>query len=93
MRTRPVSPIGTDKLRVIGHGIDCDFYAPAPDHAAQEEPLVVQVGRLAAVKHQATTIEAVAATGARLALIGGVQAGSPRGYEEQLRGLIRPAGV
>ena len=89
-------PISTDKLRVIGHGIDCEFYAPSPpldpipqDERGGSQPLVVQVGRLAAVKHQATTIRAVAETEARLALIGGVQAGYPRGYEEQLRELMR----
>ena len=93
-------PYRTDKLRIIGHGIDCDFYSPPPPNplphqekggtvSLQEHPLIVQVGRLAAVKHQATTIEAVAGTEARLALIGGVQARYSRGYEEQLRALIR----
>ncbi len=116
-------PYDSDKLRVIGHGIDCDFYSPpAPKLLTQQElgesqalssgggiqapfplgggragdggaPLVAQVARLAAVKHQATTIEAVAGTEARLALIGGVQAGSPQGYEEGLRGLIRRLGI
>ena len=66
-------PYRTDKLRVIGHGINCDFYAPPPAkpiaHQArrrtaslQQHPLIVQVARLAAVKHQATTIQAVAGT-------------------------------
>ncbi len=120
-------PYDTDKLRVIGHGIDCDFYAPPPPpnpllptlwRASQSEgegtralglgggiqspfppgggragdggdPLVVQVARLAAVKHQATTIQAVAGSEARLALIGGVQPGSPREYERELHALIR----
>lgn len=87
-------PYRTDKLRVIGHGIDCDFYAPADDRAVTDaEPLVVQVARLAAVKHQATTIAAVAEIEARLALIGGVQAGYPRGYEQGLRELIGRLGV
>ena len=53
------------------------------------QPLVVQVGRLAAVKHQATTIQAAAETEARLALIGGVQPGSPQAYERGLRALIQ----
>ena len=54
---------------------------------------MVQVARLAAVKHQATTIAAVAETEARLALIGGVQAGYPRQHADQLRALIRRLGV
>ncbi len=123
-------PYSTDKLRVIGHGIDCDYYSPPPPNplspslwrASHEEgggiqasisggdiqtpfppgggragdgaaPLVVQVARLAAVKHQATTIGAVAGIEARLALIGGAQAGSPQGYEEGLREQIRRLGV
>lgn len=88
-------PYDTDKLRVIGHGIDCEFYAPAPDQVAVGDavPLVAQVARLAAVKHQATTIGAVAGTEARLALIGGAQAGSPQEYEKGLREQIRRLGI
>ncbi|MCY3779031.1 MAG: glycosyltransferase [Chloroflexi bacterium] len=119
-------PYATDKLRVIGHGIDTDFYAPPPSskplppslwRASQDEgggiqvpssdratqtpfppgggragdggdPLVLQVARLAAIKHQATTIQAVAGAEARLALVGGLQPGYPPGYEARLRRLI-----
>ena len=85
-------PYETDKLRVIGHGIDTDFYAPA---AAVDggDPLFVQVGRLAAIKHQATTIEAVAATAGALALIGGAQAGASSEYERRLVGMARELGL
>ena len=116
-------PYATEKLRVIGHGIDSEFYAPFPHPKSlpQDEggtsplaleqrspflpgempaiemagwagdegaPLVAQVARLAAIKHQATTIEAAAGTEARLALIGGAQPGAPRDYERELRDLI-----
>lgn len=81
-------PYATDKLRVIGHGIDTDFYAPiSPSPAAR--PLVVQVGRLAAIKHQKTTIQAVAATKADLTLVGGLQAGYPASYAHELEEMIR----
>ena len=85
-------PYETDKLRVIGHGIDTDYYAPA---AAVDKggPLVVQVGRLAAIKHQATTIKAVAATAGALALIGGVQAGASGEYERRLVGMAQELGL
>jgi len=91
-------PYDTDKLRVIGHGIDCDFYSPPPPTPLTQQelgaaPLVAQVARLAAVKHQATTIKAVAETEARLALIGGVQPGSPQAYERELREQIRRLGI
>lgn len=92
-------PYATGKLRVVGQGIDADYYAPAPPLRAQGgkgdpnstsaggEPLVLQVARLAAIKHQATAIKAVAQTDARLALVGGTQPGYPRRYEERLRAL------
>ncbi len=90
-------PYATEKLRVIGHGIDSEFYAPPPPGEGWAgdggEPLVVQVARLAAIKHQATTIEAAAGSEARLALIGGAQPGAPRAYERRLRDLIRRLGL
>ena len=121
-------PYDTDKLRVIGHGIDCDFYSPPPlspkegggirapgsvggiespfppggmpaiemagDGAGDRgDSLIVQVGRLAAVKQQATTIQAVAGIEARLALIGGAQPGAPQAYEGELRALIQRLGI
>lgn len=85
-------PYRTDKLRVIGHGIDTDFYAPAAA-VNKGDPLVVQVGRLAAIKHQATTIQAVAETAAELALIGGVQAGKSRDHERRLLVMARELGL
>ncbi len=83
-------PYDTDKLRVIGHGIDTDFYAPTDDSRPPlaGRPLVVQVARLAEIKHQKTTIRAVAATEADLALVGGLQAGYPGSYVHELEELI-----
>ena len=80
-------PYRTAKLRVIGHGIDTEFYAPAKRAAAEPDarPLVVQVGRLAPIKHQATTMEAAAGTEAGLALIGGAQTDSALDYERALK--------
>ena len=85
-------PYETGKLRVIGHGIDTDFYAPAAS-VDNGRPLVVQVGRLAAIKHQATTIRAIARTAGELALIGGAQAGSAPGYEEMLKKTVGQVGM
>ena len=78
-------PYETDKLRALGHGIETGFYSPAAATAAHEPPLVVQVARLAAIKHQATVIEAIAGTKATLALVGGLQPGAPDAYEAELR--------
>ena len=79
-------PYATNKLRVTGHGIDTDFYAPGqPGNSGP--PLVVQVGRLSAIKHQKTTIEAAAGTKAALTLIGGVPAHHPKDYARELEAL------
>ena len=87
-------PLETDKLRVIGQGIDTDFYAPAAAPASAEgRPLVLQVARLAAVKHQATTIKAVAQTNARVTFVGGVQTGYPTGYARELQDLSAALGI
>ena len=122
-------PYRSDKLRVIGHGIDCDFYAPFPHPKSLPQKggvtlplaqapqslirpgdmpaidatgtgagaggnrLIVQVARLAAVKHQATTIQAVAGIEARLALVGGAQPGAPRAYDGELRAQIQRLGI
>ena len=114
-------PFKSDKLRVVGQGIDTGFYAPAsadtatlnpyphqeggtsanspdqqtafPSHGGRsgdaggdaDKPLVLQVARLAAIKHQTTTIKALDGMDARLAFVGGIQAGYPPGYGMQLR--------
>ena len=81
-------PYASDKLRVIGHGIDTDFYAPARQDAGRAgQAQVLQVARLAQIKHQATTIAAIAETDARLTLIGGSQDPAAQ-YESQLRQLV-----
>lgn len=88
-------PYATDKLRVIGHGIDADFYAPGDPvgPSSPRRPLVVQVGRLAAIKHQKTTIRAVAKTETALTLVGGLQAGYPAPYAHELETMIQRFGL
>ena len=95
MSTRVVSPVessfplATSRLRLTGHGIDTDFFSPSPKSSRDpsEKPLVMQVGRLTAIKHQATTIRAIADTGAELALIGGVPDGYSDAYARELKAL------
>ena len=87
-------PYSTDKLRVIGHGIDTDFYAPAADPIQREgNPLVVQVARLSDIKHQRTAIEAMTGADADLALIGGTPTGASDTYEASLRATIQARGL
>lgn len=84
-------PYATDKLRVIGHGIDADFYAPGDPASPSPtgRPLIVQVGRLAAIKHQKTTIRAIAETETALTLVGGLQDGYPADYADELEAMIQ----
>ncbi len=113
-------PYPSDRLRVLGHGIDTGFYAPFPhpttlpkneaatSPSAQEQRspfppgggragdgggLIVQVARLSAIKHQATTIQAVSELPVRLALIGGVQPGFPDSYRAGLQSQIDDLGL
>ncbi|MDE2951954.1 MAG: glycosyltransferase family 4 protein [Chloroflexota bacterium] len=108
-------PVPTDKLRVVGQGIDTDFYSPAEitptlnpcphqeggtfDPAKDFDtplppgrPLILQVARLAAIKHQATTIRAAAGSGAQLVFVGGVQPGCPDDYLRELEALCAELG-
>ena len=113
-------PYPSDRLRVLGHGIDTDYHAPSPHPKSlpeneggtspstleQRSPsppgggragdggeLIVQVARLSAIKHQATTIQAVSELPVRLALIGGVQPGFPDSYRAGLLEMIDELGL
>lgn len=87
-------PYVSERLRVLGHGIDTDYHSPRLPSAIDEaEPLVVQVARLSAIKNQATTIQAVSELPVRLALIGGVQPGFPDSYRTELQSLIDDLGL
>ncbi|MCY4465950.1 MAG: glycosyltransferase family 4 protein [Chloroflexi bacterium] len=87
-------PYRSDRLRVLGHGIDADYYSPRSDSAPEGDgTLVVQVARLSAIKHQATTIQAASELPVRLALIGGVQPGFPDSYRAGLSSLIDDLGL
>ncbi|MXV92853.1 MAG: glycosyltransferase family 4 protein [Chloroflexi bacterium] len=87
-------PYPSERLRVLGHGIDTDYHSPLLQPPSDEDsPLVVQVARLSAIKNQATTIQAVNDLPARLALIGGVQPGFPEAYRAELQSLIADLGL
>lgn len=88
-------PYPSDKLRVLGHGIDGDLYKPLPAARlpAGRELRLVQVGRLAAIKHQKTTLQAAAATDFHISLVGGTQTGTPPQYERGLRRFVQEQGL
>jgi len=86
-------PYETEKLRVIGHGINTDFYTPSASQQKAHPPTVIQIARLASIKHQETTIKAVAKTQAHLVLVGDVQAGYPSEYRQELEELAHGLGM
>jgi glycosyltransferase involved in cell wall biosynthesis len=83
------------KVRPLGHGIDARRFAPDPSVPRDSPPLIVQVARLTAIKHQATLIRASAILSAphQIALIGGVPEGHAADYAEHLRQLACDLGV
>ncbi|MFN8378909.1 MAG: glycosyltransferase family 4 protein [Anaerolineae bacterium] len=94
-------PIATPKLRVLGHGIDTDFFSPnfmlpslLPKGERQGARAVVHVARLMPIKHQATLIRAIAnVPETRAVMIGDVPPGKDPGYPAQLSALAAELGT
>jgi glycosyltransferase involved in cell wall biosynthesis len=99
-------PIDTPKARMLGQGIETDFYAPAPPPKDMSMPPispsprverglgdeVVHVARLMPVKHQTTLIRALGGLPeARAVFVGGVPEGQ-ESYREYADGLRTLAG-
>jgi glycosyltransferase involved in cell wall biosynthesis len=77
----------TPKLRVLGHGIDTDFFAPGKGEAPLR-PSIIHVGRLSAIKNHATLLRALAqGIDAQAVLIGAVPERHDPAYVDQLRSL------
>ncbi len=99
----PSYPIKTDKLRVIGQGIDTDFFAPAVDNDAvgtglkptpTDSPYIVHIARLMPIKHQATLIRAlVDVPDAHAVFIGDVPPETDTRYRDELAALSHDVGV
>lgn len=53
-------PLPGPKVHVLGHGIDTDYYTPSPAVALARPPLILAVGRLAAIKRHDILLEAAA---------------------------------
>lgn len=102
---RALAHVPGDGVALIHHGIDTDLFAPVPKDApgrrerrrawgvAEDELLIVSVGRLKPRKGQAELLRAftrLPALRAVLVLLGGVSSGSPE-YAERLRADIAAA--
>jgi glycosyltransferase involved in cell wall biosynthesis len=93
-------PFQTPKLRIIGQGIDTDFFAPDPNivGARHVVPLqdksIVHVARLMPIKHQATLLRAVAAVpGTHAVFVGDVPPAMDTGYRTELEQLAQQLGI
>jgi glycosyltransferase involved in cell wall biosynthesis len=89
-------PLQTPKLRVIGHGIDTDFFSPDPAEAdlSAAPRIIVHVARLMPIKHQATLIRALPdVPDAQAVFVGDVPPGVDASYRRELETLARDLGV
>lgn len=93
-------PFKTRKLRIIGHGIDTDFFSPESVEAQnaahlQDEPkMIVHVARLMPIKHQSTLLRAVAAVPEAAAVfIGDVPPEQDTGYRDELENLVEALAI
>lgn len=92
-------PLPTPKLRVIGQGIDTDFFSPQPSSSVavserRDGQLVLHVARLMPIKHQSTLITAVADIPQLQAVfIGGIPPEQDSGYQDDLEQLAASLGV
>lgn len=88
-------PIPSDRVRVIGHGIDTNFFSPL-DRPPPENRTIVYVARIMPIKRQDALIRAlIDIPGARARLVGAVPADSAaaRQYRADLERLAADLGV
>jgi glycosyltransferase involved in cell wall biosynthesis len=100
-------PLGSPKVRALGHGIDGEFFAPAPsealtderpDLASPERPLIVMAGRLSPIKRQDVLLRAFAqlrdsGREASLVFAGGGSGAQGGAFARNLRDLAASLGV
>lgn len=91
-------PLATAKLRVIGHGIDTEFFSPSEQDAVHHnligKPTLIQAARLMPIKHQATLIRALAEVpDAHAVFVGDVPPGADTAYKTELETLAHELGA
>ena len=89
--------LGTQKLHVVGHGIDTAIFH-APIQSFHEPLRIVSVGRITAIKNLDTLIEVVIllkkrGIDATMTLIGAPAHSSDEAYQESLKALAKERGV
>jgi glycosyltransferase involved in cell wall biosynthesis len=85
-------PIKSDKVRVLGHGIDTDFFVQK--EASEKNGEIVHVARLMPIKNQETLIRAVAALpNTRAVFVGDVPPETHANYKAGLIALADRLGI
>jgi glycosyltransferase involved in cell wall biosynthesis len=85
-------PFHSPKLRVVGHGIDTEFFSPdtVRELRADQSCYIVHVARLMPIKHQTTLIHALAnVSEARAVFVGDVPPEQDSVYKGELEQLVR----
>jgi glycosyltransferase involved in cell wall biosynthesis len=91
--------LGSPKVRVIGHGIDTERFAPGPAGLVRPQTIIA-VGRRAPIKNYELLIEAVrllvkerGRADLSVRIIGGDEGNAPPGYAATLQAQIEAAGL
>lgn len=85
-------PLHTPKLRALGHGIDTDFYKPAPQ-AYTGRARVLQVARLTQIKHQHILLEAARDLDCEIVFVGDIPDGYEDAYKQRLMRQVADFGM
>lgn len=84
----------SDKVHVLGHGIDTELFSPGAERPAGGPLSVVTVGRISPSKDYETLIEAIALSrDAILSIVGAPATEADREYETRLRRFVSEHGL
>jgi glycosyltransferase involved in cell wall biosynthesis len=86
-------PMKTPKLRVLGHGIDTEFFAPDTSVPQHHPPRIVQVARLTDIKHQHILLEAGHDLDCEIVFVGDVPDGYDNDYKRRLITQVHNMGI
>jgi glycosyltransferase involved in cell wall biosynthesis len=91
-------PLASDKLFVVGHGIDTERFAPPAETGADYETTAVAAGRITPIKDLEEMIEAVAVQrergpALRLELVGAPGTAGDHAYLARLQGSVAAHGL
>lgn len=84
-------PFPSAKVRVVGQGVDTDYFSPSGDGSGTD---LVYVARLSPIKAHDVLLKAVASVqGLRVVLVGGAPKEDPPDYVNHLHALVNELGI